>query len=136
MVTAGHFHVGRFDHGRNPNPPAAPASANPNPFPPSRSPGLFDCGQSDTHGHTHCEVYGVLGGGPPTDQFRLPALARLQLLPRTAASSAATRERMPASPNGNASSSCGIWGIGVRGRIIRLGGWAAGDVACSALFPL
>ncbi|HEY9469187.1 MAG TPA: hypothetical protein VIQ76_06180, partial [Propionibacteriaceae bacterium] len=28
---------------RNPEPPAAPASANP--FPPSRSPGLFDGGQ-------------------------------------------------------------------------------------------
>jgi hypothetical protein len=53
---------------RNPEPPAAPASANP--FPPSRSPGLFDGGQFNWGRSRHGDVYGVLGGGRLIDEFR------------------------------------------------------------------
>jgi hypothetical protein len=91
---------------RNPEAPAAPASANP--FPPSRSPGLFDGGQFNWVRSRHGDVYGVLGGGRLINEFRQGTLARLQL-PHHRPSSAATVSVSPATPNASASSLSGSW---------------------------
>ena len=58
----------------------------------------------------HWEVHGVFGDGRLIDEFRQPALARLQLLAPHAPQAAATASGSPATPNASASSSSGTWG--------------------------
>jgi hypothetical protein len=101
MVTVGLFHVGRLT--------TAPASASP--FPPRANRGYSTVDSPMRTVAPRWEVYGVLGGGRPPMEFRLPALAGLRLLPRADVQFRRNRERMPAAPNGSASSSRGIWGM-------------------------